>query len=83
MNHQENDRSRVSQDGDLLLFPFQCDLCHFQNIQHCMLGSGAYDEFFQVCIGRANLGASWARERSMVESNQGEGKHTKRVSKTF
>jgi hypothetical protein len=66
-----------------LLCPFQCDLCHFQNIQRRLPGSDPRDEFFEVCIRRANLDALWAREASTVESNRREGKHVRKAAEMF
>jgi hypothetical protein len=80
---KEGDRFRVERDGDHLLCLFQCDLCHFQNIQRRMPGSDPRDEFFEVCIRRANLDALWAREASTVESNRREGRHGKKATETL
>jgi hypothetical protein len=80
---KEGDRFRVGLAGDHLLCPFQCALCHFQNIQRRLPGSDPRDKFFGVCIGRANLDALWAREASTVESNQREGKHVRKAAATF
>jgi hypothetical protein len=74
----------VGGDGNHLLRLFQCDLCHFQNIQQRQLpGSDPQDKFFEVYIRRANLDALWAREASTVESNQREGKHVRKAAETF
>jgi hypothetical protein len=80
---KEGDHFRVWRDGDHLLCPFQCDLCHFQNIQRRLPGSDPRDEFFGVCIRRANLDALWAREASTLESNRREGKHMRKAAATF
>jgi hypothetical protein len=49
---------------------FQCDLCHFRNIQgRSPIGGDARDARAMVCIQRANLDALWSRETSTVKAN--------------
>jgi hypothetical protein len=57
---KEKDRFRVGRDGDHWICPFQCDLCHFQNVQRRPPGCDPRDEYFLLCIRRANLDALWA-----------------------
>ena len=63
-------RYMVGRDGDHYLVPFQCELCHFRNIQQRdpMAGHGK-DEFLMDFIVRANLDAFWSREASTVQAN--------------
>jgi hypothetical protein len=80
---KEKDRFRVGRDGDHWVCPFQCDLCHFQNVQQRSPGVDARDEFFLLCIRRANLDALWAREPSTIEANRRQAKHVRRAAVTF
>lgn len=66
-------RYQEARDGDHLMCPFQCDLCHFVNIHKCLpVPSRSQDELCMIVIRRANLDALWARERATVESNRRE-----------
>jgi hypothetical protein len=65
------DRFRVARDGDHLMCPFQCDVCHFRNIQDRDPGARHEDALFLMCIRRANLDALWARESATVKGNRG------------
>jgi hypothetical protein len=58
------------QNGDNLLYPFQCDLCHFQNIKK--RDPFAHDlKYLNLLCGirRANLDAFWERRPGTVKSN--------------
>ena len=73
---EEEDRMRFKEgrEGDHLLTPFQCDSCHFLNIQQRFPVVGrSTDELLLLCIRRANLDALWSRERSTVGQNRREG----------
>jgi hypothetical protein len=66
-------RYQEARDGDHLMCPFQCDLCHFVNIHHCLPSpSSPQDKLCLLAIRRANLDALWARERATVEANRRE-----------
>ena len=49
--------------------PFQCDHCHFVNIQGRAPGARREDETLLACIRRANLDAMWSRESATVKAN--------------
>ncbi len=67
-------RFKEGRDGDHLMTPFQCDLCHFVNMQHRFPVEGrTTDDLLLMCIRRANLDAMWSRERSTVAQNRREG----------
>jgi hypothetical protein len=51
------DRFKCARDGDHLMCPFQCDHCHFYNIQNRRPGAKVQDDVFLICIRRANLDA--------------------------
>jgi len=54
---------------------FQCDLCHFRNIQRRdPLVGNVKDSLSLRCIRRANLDAMWAREPTTVGGNLREVK---------
>jgi len=67
---KEDNRFVQARAGDMLMVPFQCDTCHFQNIQkrNPMEGDAKDDETLEY-IRRANLDAFWARETSTVKKN--------------
>jgi hypothetical protein len=56
--------------GDHFMCQFQCDLCHFRNIQRRdpVIGN-VKDSLSSRCIRRANLDAMWAREPTTVGGN--------------
>jgi hypothetical protein len=64
------DRFKYGRAGDNFMTMFQCDLCHFRNIQERDPVDG--DEL-DVCalrnIRRANMDALWSREPSTVRTN--------------
>jgi hypothetical protein len=70
----ERERFKVGRVGDHLMTQFQCDLCHFRNVQGwspdptCSL-----DVTILMCIRRANLDALWSRETTTVYQNWREG----------
>jgi hypothetical protein len=50
--------------------PFQCDLCHFRNIQRRNPVPGLpKDKLLLQCIRRASVDAFWSRETSTVNAN--------------
>ena len=71
----EGDEKRflVGRDGDYLLTPFQCELCHFRNIYGRNPDSNRFqDVFAAVAMRRASLDAFWSREPATVASNLAE-----------
>jgi hypothetical protein len=71
---KDRDRFMTARNGDQLMLVFQCDLCHFRNIQDRDpdLTPGTKDFLLSRCIRRANLDAFWARESSTVLGNARE-----------
>ena len=63
-----------ARDGDFMMCPFQCDWCHFFNING-RLPNDSYemDKLQMMSIRRAILDSFWSRERSTVEQNRREG----------
>jgi hypothetical protein len=63
----EEKRFIVGRNGDHLMCPYQCDLCHFRNIQKREpLFGNRKDRLLLQCIRRASLDAFWAQEPSTV-----------------
>jgi hypothetical protein len=73
MEEDDPDRFKCGRDGDHLMCPFQCDTCHFYNIQGRRPGVKSQDDVLLMCIRRANLDAFWSRESATVRQNQREG----------
>jgi hypothetical protein len=69
---KRKDRHRVARSGDCLMCSFQCDSCHFQNIQGRSPTPTEESGPLMVAIRRANLDAFWAREPGTVEQNQAQ-----------
>jgi hypothetical protein len=67
---RDEKRFKVGHNGDNLMCPFQCDVCHFRNIQkqdYC--ATNVKDKLLVRCIWRASLETFWARESSTVRAN--------------
>lgn len=73
-------RFKCARDGDHLMCPFQCDACHFYNIQKRVPGARPQDAVLLMCIRRANLDAFWSRETATVLANQREGAKVRSLS---
>ena len=78
LEDDEPDRFKHARAGDHLMCPFQCDRCHFVNLQGRFPGARREDDTLLLCIRRANLDAMWSRETSTVQSNLRE--HLKLMS---
>jgi hypothetical protein len=64
---EDDDRYLQARNGDNLVTPFQCDLCHFRSLmQRDHVGGLPQDHRLLKLIQRANLDALWSREPSMV-----------------
>jgi len=73
LEEEDRDRFKCARDGDHMMCPFQCDECHFYNIQQRRPGVKVQDNVLLMCIRRANLDAFWSRETATVEANRREG----------
>jgi hypothetical protein len=77
-------RFRVGRNGDSLMCPFQCDICHFRNIQKRDLVPGnRKDKLLLQCIRRATLDAFWAWEPSTVRANLRGAKRLEEIGDTL
>jgi hypothetical protein len=67
---RDKNRFIIGRNGDHLVCPFQCDLCHFRNIKRRNPKAGNYqDQTLLTGIRRCNLDALWGREAGTVSSN--------------
>jgi hypothetical protein len=67
---QDKLRFLTARIGDHLLCPFQCDLCHFRNIQQRdPIDYKSEDIKLLRCIRRANLDSLWDKETQTVSKN--------------
>ena len=68
----DKDRFMVGRDGDHLMNPFQCELCHFRNIQgYSPHPNSEADHSLQEHFRRVSLDTFWSREASTVRHNLG------------
>ena len=76
----DEDRFKRGRNGDNLLTPFQCDKCHFVNMQgrNPTLNS-VKDRYLMKLIQRANLDSCWARELSTVAANLGQARKMEKI----
>jgi hypothetical protein len=76
-------RFRVARNGDHLMCPYQCDLCHFRNIQkRDPLPGNRKDKFLLQCVRRASLDAFWGREPSTVRANLSGAKRLETIGES-
>lgn len=81
---EDETRFLVARNGDHLVTPFQCDLCHFRNLQKRDPVAGkCEDDRLLVNIRRANLDALWAREPSTVRKNLDECKRAVKIGQAL
>jgi hypothetical protein len=74
LEEDDPNRFKAARDGDHLMCPFQCDDCHFLNIQKRRSGARPQDSVLLMCIRCANLDAIWSRESAtVVAANLREG----------
>jgi hypothetical protein len=72
VNEEDKTRFFRARVGDHVLCPFQCELCHFRNMQgrSPMKGTGVLNDAETIdLIRRANLDAFWSREATTIGHN--------------
>ena len=70
IEEKEDNRYRKARPGDMLMVPFQCDLCHFRNItKRDPCNFSPQDSEVLEYIRRASLDSFWSRETSTVQNN--------------
>jgi hypothetical protein len=84
LKSEDKNRFLVARKGDHLTCPFQCDLCHFRNIQkRNPIRDKVEDIRLLRCIRRANLDAMWSREPQTVIKNFSLAVRAIDISKTL
>ena len=75
----ELEKFQYARNGDHLMAPFQCDLCHSRNIQGRDPSVGVIlDKRLLTAIRQANIDAFWGRSKQTVASNWGDVKQIAR-----
>lgn len=77
---QRDDDFMVARKGDNWTTPFQCDRCHFVNMNGREAGMGSRDQVVLALIRRANLDAFWDRSTSTVEAHGREVARMDRIA---
>ena len=68
---REARKFKYARSGDSLMCPFQCDICHFRNIQlRDPRSDSRQDKNALIAIRRANLDAFWGRASDTVGGNR-------------
>ena len=81
---EEEGRFRVGRNGDHLASPFQCELCHFRNMQGRNPDLRMVDDYKFMCFARrASLDAFWSRESSTVLGNLREAQRDESFAREF
>jgi hypothetical protein len=75
-------RHLAGRDGDNLLLPFQCEICHIRN----MCGRDPIeglpsDEMLKIYIRRASIDAFWSREPAMVRAHLREARQMEKEAR--
>lgn len=84
MDTKDERRFVEARDGDFLLTPFQCDLCHFRNLHDQDPIPGLpQDAWLLKLIRRANLDTLWSREPGTVSSTLMLCKQGGRIAKSL
>lgn len=64
-------RFKNVRNGDHMMVPFQCNICHFQNLKGRMPLPGCHQgNLLLLCLCRVILDSFWSRKRSTVNSNR-------------
>ena len=80
----DRDRFVVARNGDPLITPFQCDVCHFRNLQgRDPHGHIEEDRRLLSDIRHANINAFWSREPSTVSSNLSHAKRMEAIGSWY
>lgn len=75
-------RFQCGRDGDFLMTPFQCDLCHFRNIQlRNPRTRDSKDMQLMEEIRHCNINALWSREPSTVSGNLGLARKMEKIGR--
>ena len=78
----EADKFKCARNGDHVICPFQCDLCHFRNIKLRDPEAGSrQDKNLLIAIRRANVDSFWGRSSNTVKTNKGNLKRLVNIAK--
>jgi hypothetical protein len=67
---KDKDKYLIARNGDHLMCPFQCDMCHFRNLKgRDPLRDDYTDRNLLTAIRRANLDSFWGRATTTVSGN--------------
>ena len=80
VNEGDEDCFMYGRKGDHLMSPFQCDLCHFRNVNKRDPNNSGQDKKLMILIRRANLDSLWSREPGTVYGNLGEARRMARFA---
>ena len=68
---EDETRFMCGRSGDFLVYPFQCDICWFHNLEGRRPDKNSYaDELVLAYIRRVNLDGMWARSSSTIASTR-------------
>ena len=81
---EDVNRFQVARNGDSMMVPFQCDKCHFMNIQgREPRVSSHQDNLMLLALRRVILDSFWSRETSTVLANFREGQKEAKIKRTL
>jgi hypothetical protein len=82
LDAKDEGRFVVARAGDHLFTRFQCDKCHFRNVQgRDPIPGDRSDTLMTTCIRRATLDAFWSREAGTVRGSRSSMKAAFRCSR--
>ena len=78
---EDSVRHLVARNGNHLMIPFQCQLCHFRNLK-CIYTSHRREDILLIkTVRRTNVDTFWSRKPGIVEATLREGQKMIVVSK--
>jgi hypothetical protein len=83
VNEEDAERFCVARPGDHFFCQFQCELCHFRNMQgrSPMYGKGVLDDCeLMRCLRRVSLDAFWGRVPTTISQNVGKINRTLQIT---
>ena len=79
--NSDRKRHSVARDGDNMIVPFQCDLCHFRNLVKRDPVKSDEDLRLIIWNRRVNLDAFWVSEEGTVSVTRKDGWNLWKVGK--
>ena len=68
-----------ARNGDHLLIPFQCELCHYRNLKGMDLTGAKAEGILLMTIRRANLYVFWSREPGTMSATRRDSLNLARI----